>query len=271
MISDREQRMTEAADAPKPASTVLIVRDVREPSLGLEVLMVRRSAGMAFGASAWVFPGGKVASADADPAWDALSGGNYSHPARALRIAAAREVFEESGLLLAMRDGCEVSADESASLDPMRSAVEKDPAVFLDLVREAGMRLALDRLAPFAHWITPSFEPRRFDTHFFLVRAPEGQVVRHDGREAVDHSWVAPLDLIAKRKTGEAKLMFPTRLNLQMLARSANAADAEAAARARAVVTVEPRLEEREHGKVLVIPAEAGYGLTEEAIREVMG
>lgn len=263
--------MTEASDTPKLASTVLIVRDVQGPSPGLEVLMVRRSAGMAFGASAWVFPGGKVAPTDADPAWDALSGGNYSHQVRALRIAAAREVFEESGLLLATRDGREVGADESASFDAMRGVVEKDPAAFLNLVREAGMQLALDRLAPFAHWITPSFEPRRFDTHFFLVRAPEGQVVRHDGREAVDHSWVAPLDLIEKRKAGEAKLMFPTRLNLQMLARSGTAAQAEAAARARAVVTVEPRIEQREHGKVLVIPAEAGYGLTEEAMREVMG
>jgi 8-oxo-dGTP pyrophosphatase MutT (NUDIX family) len=259
--------MTEPSELPKPAATVLIVRDAP----GLEVLMVRRSAGMAFGASAWVFPGGKLAAADADPAWDDLSGGNYSHEARALRIAAAREVFEESGLLLATRDDRDLGADECASFDAMRSVVEKDPAEFLKLAREAGLRLALDRLVPFAHWITPSFEPRRFDTHFFLVRAPEGQVVKHDGREAVDHSWVAPLDLIEKRKTGEAKLMFPTRLNLQVLARSSTAAEAEAAARATTVVTVEPRVEQREHGKVLVIPAEAGYGLTEEAMREVMG
>jgi 8-oxo-dGTP pyrophosphatase MutT (NUDIX family) len=262
--------MTEAKDPPKPASTVLIVRDADGGS-GLEVLMVRRSAGMAFGASAWVFPGGKVAAVDADPAWDALSGGNYLHEARALRIAAAREVFEESGLLLATREGRGVSADECAGFDTMRGVVEKDPAEFIKLVREAGMHLTLDRLVPFAHWITPEFEPRRFDTHFFLVRAPEGQIVKHDGHEAVDHSWVAPLDLIEKRKTGEAKLMFPTRLNLQVLGRSASAAEAEAAALAKTMVTVEPRVEQREHGKVLVIPAEAGYGLTEEALREVMG
>jgi 8-oxo-dGTP pyrophosphatase MutT (NUDIX family) len=259
--------MNHPADAPKPAATVLIVRDAP----ALEVLMVRRSAGMAFGASAWVFPGGKVAAADADPAWDSLSGGNYSHEARALRIAAAREVFEESGLLLATRDGHSVSADECASFDAMRGVVEKEPAEFLKVVREAGLYLTLDRLVPFAHWITPSFEPRRFDTYFFLVRAPEGQVVKHDGREAVDHSWVAPLDLIEKRKRGEAKLMFPTRLNLQVLAQSASAAAAEAAALAKKVVTVEPQVEQRGDGKVLVIPAEAGYGLTEETLKEVMG
>ncbi len=259
--------MTPVNDMPKPAATVLIVRDAK----GLEVLMVRRSAGMAFGASAWVFPGGKVSPVDADPEWDALSGGNYSHEERAIRIAAAREVFEESGLLLATRNGAGVSADESAGLDGMRDVVEKEPAQFIRIVREAGMRLTLDRLVPFAHWITPSFEPRRFDTHFFLVRAPEGQIVKHDGREAVDHSWVAPLDLIEKRKAGEAKLMFPTRLNLQVLAQSATAAAAEAAALAKRVVTVEPRVEQREHGKVLVIPAEAGYGLTEEKLGEVSG
>ncbi len=259
--------MTAPADAPKPASTVLLVRDAP----GLEVLMVRRSAGMAFGASAWVFPGGKVAAADADPRWDDSSDGNYDHYERSLRIAAAREVFEESGLLLATRDGKALDADAFAGFDAMRASVEADPALFLKLVHEAGLRLVLDRLVPFAHWITPSFEPRRFDTHFFLVKAPADQVVRHDGREAVDHVWIAPQELLERRKRGEAKLMFPTRLNLEVLAKSTSAAQAEAAARAQKVVTVEPRVEEREDGKVLVIPAEAGYGLTEERMKEVMG
>lgn len=264
--------MSEGKEAPKPAATVLLVRDAPNPSgPGLEVLMVRRSAGMAFGASAWVFPGGKVAPADADPAWDDLSDGSYSHEERALRIAASREVFEESGLVLATRAGKALTAEDCAGLDELRGVVEKEPSEFLKLVRQNGLRLSLDRLAYFAHWITPAFEPRRFDTHFFLVTAPAGQIVRHDGREAVDHSWVAPLDVLEKRKRGEAKLMFPTRLNLQVLSQSKNAAEAEKATRARKVVTVSPRVEERESGKVLVIPAEAGYGITEERLSEVGG
>jgi 8-oxo-dGTP pyrophosphatase MutT (NUDIX family) len=226
---------------------------------------------MAFGASAWVFPGGKVAAADADPAWDDLSDGTYSHAERALRIAASREVFEESGLVLATRGGKPLTADDCAGLDELRTVVEADPAVFLKLVKDNGLRLSLDRLAGFAHWITPEFEPRRFDTHFFLVTAPAGQTARHDGREAVDHSWISPTAVLELRKRGEAKLMFPTRLNLQVLAQSKNAAEAEAAARAKKVVTVSPRLEQRDNGKVLVIPAEAGYGLTEESIKEVAG
>ena len=256
-----------ATDQPKPAATVLIVRDTPD----LEVLMVRRSAGMAFGASAWVFPGGKVAPADADPLWDDLSDGSYDHYQRSLRIAAAREVFEESGLLLARRNGNELDAEAFSTFDSLRADVEADPARFLSLIREAGLRLTLDRLVPFAHWITPSFEPRRFDTHFFLVRCPAAQIVRHDGREAVDHEWVSPDVLLARRREGQAKLMFPTRLNLEVLGRAASAADAEAQARSRSVVTVEPQVQDRADGKVLVIPAEAGYGLTEERMKEVMG
>lgn len=263
--------MTAPTDAPKPASTVLLVRDADAPARGLEVLMVRRSAGMAFGASAWVFPGGKVAEADSDTAWDAISGGSYDDYTRALRVAAAREVFEESGLLLATRGGATLNADACAAFDGERGRVEEDPGRFIGLVRDAGMRLSLDQLAPFAHWITPSFEPRRFDTHFFLVQAPPAQIARHDGREAVDHRWIAPADLLDMRTRGEAKLMFPTRLNLEVLATFASAADAETAARAKTVVTVEPRVEDRGDSKVLVIPAEAGYGLTEERMKNVMG
>lgn len=253
-------------EAPKPAATVLIVRD----SPTLEVLMVRRSAGMAFGASAWVFPGGKVAASDAEPAWAGLTSGDYQGVARALRVAAAREVFEESGLLLACDgDGAPCPGSLCDELQQLREPVEKDPAIFLDMIREAKLKLMLDRLAPHAHWITPSFEPRRFDTHFFLVSAPADQVARHDGREAVDHVWLDPLEVLERRERGEARLMFPTRLNLAQLARSKNAAEAEAASRARKVVTVEPQVIEREGRKYLKIPAEADYGLTEEPIDRV--
>ena len=263
--------MTSGNDLLKPASTVLLLRDAPNRQPSLEVLMVRRSASMAFGASAWVFPGGKVAASDADPTWDALSVGDYDLYQRSLRIAAAREVFEESGLLLATRNGRELDADEFAGFDALRGSVEADPSLLLKLVREAGLRLTLDRLLPFSHWITPTFEPRRFDTHFFLVQAPAYQIVRHDGREAVDHAWVAPQDLLDRRRRGEARLMFPTRLNLEVLARSQTVAAAIAAARAQPIVTVEPRVEEREGGQVLVIPVEAGYDLTEERMTEIMG
>jgi 8-oxo-dGTP pyrophosphatase MutT (NUDIX family) len=260
--------MADPKPAPLPAATVLLVRD----GAGLEVLMVRRSAGMAFGASAWVFPGGKIAAADADPAWDALSGGNYSHSERSIRIAAAREVFEESGLLLAVHvDGRPVSVADVERYGPRRAEVEADPTRFMALIREANLRLILDKLIPFAHWITPEFEPRRYDTHFFLVAAPAGQQARHDGREAVDHVWLPPQDLLQRRLRGEAKLMFPTRLNLEKLAKSSTAADAERAASAAKVVTVSPVVVERNGARVLQIPAEADYSVVEEPLDRIMG
>ena len=134
--------MSLEADQPKPASTVVLVRDSLETPQTLEVLMVRRSAGMAFGASAWVFPGGKVAASDADPAWDDLSDGTYEHYQRSLRIAAAREVFEESGLMLATRDGRELDANASAGFDAMRSAVEaaRCSLVITDAARRERLR-----------------------------------------------------------------------------------------------------------------------------------
>lgn len=260
--------MTEAPPHPKPAATVLLVRDAPQ----LEVLMVRRSSGMAFGASAWVFPGGKVAGADADEAWQEFSDGSYSAYERSLRIAAARETFEESGLLLAedRGDGRVPDAEVCARLGRFRPEVEADSSVFLRMVKEAGLRLTLDRLAPFAHWITPAFEPRRFDTHFFLAVAPELQVAHHDGREAIDHGWVSPAAVLEQRLKGETKLMFPTRLNLELLASAANVAEAERSARGRRIVTVEPELIDRDGQRILRIPAEAGYSLVEEAIERVM-
>ena len=253
---------------PKPAATVLVVRDA--PSL--EVLMVRRNAGLSFGGSAWVFPGGKVSEADFDPDWSALAPGVDGAMERALKVAAAREAFEEAGLLLAEDDaGSPAAASLCERLAGEREEVEADPALFLRLLREHRLRLSLGRFAPFAHWITPDFEPRRFDTHFFLVAAPADQKACHDGREAVDHSWVQPGDLLQKRLQGEARLMFPTRLNLEVLARSVSATAAEAAARARSVVTVEPLVIERDGMRWLRIPGEAGYGLTEERLDRVMG
>lgn len=254
------------------AATVLLVRDAPQGEKALEVLMVRRSSAVAFGADAWVFPGGKVAEADAEDAWETFVDGSFTRAERALRIAAARETFEESGLLLA-RDGSGrfVGAELCELLGPRRKDVEKTPRLFLELVREAGVKLALDRLVYFAHWITPSFEPRRFDTHFFLAAAPAEQIAAHDGWEAVEHGWAEPQELLQRRLDGKAKLMFPTRLNLEVLAAGGSAAAVEAAARAKTVVTVEPQVIERDGVRVLKIPAEAGYSVVEETMDRVMG
>jgi len=251
--------MTGTDDRPRPASTVILVRDAPD----LEVLMVRRHAAIAFGADAWVFPGGKVSAADAP--------GDIDDAEAAFRFAAARETFEETGLLLARRsDGGFATAEDCGALADWRPRVEADPALFPRMLGEAGLEAALDCLLPFAHWITPTFEPRRFDTRFYLAAAPHEQVARHDGREAVDHAWVAPQAILDQRSRGEARLMFPTRLNVELLAGCRRVEEAEALARARPAVPVLPLVSERDGRRWLTIPAEAGYSVVEETLDNVM-
>jgi hypothetical protein len=134
---------------------------------------------------------------------------------------------------------------------------------FLDLMRREALALALDRLVPFAHWITPVESPRRFETHFFLVAAPEGHAAVHDGREAVRSLWTTPHGLIAEAEAGRQVLVPATRLNLEMLGESRTVADAMAAARSRRIVSVTPVLSKAEGGMRISIPPEAGYRITE--------
>lgn len=236
------------AVVPRLAATVLLVRDGAN---GIEVLMVRRHAAMHF-ASALVFPGGLVDPGDRAPEWLAYSEGaaGMDADARALRIAACRETFEEVGVLLAEDGGA-------------RRPVPGD-AGFLDIVRDSGARLPLGALVPFAHWITPEDAPKRFDTHFFLCRAPHEAEAVSDGLETVGLEWAAPAALIARAAQGDTSIMFPTLLNLRRLGESASVDAALAAARRRPPFTVLPRLERRADGMVAVIPVEAGYGETEE-------
>ncbi len=126
------------------------------------------------------------------------------------------------------------------------------------MIRE-GFTPALDALVPFAHWITPDFVPKRFDTHFFLAVAPADQALVHDGREAVDSVWISPQEALAEHGR-RFKLLFPTHRNLWKLAAHRDAASALAAARATPVVTVQPEKVTVDGGPGLRIPAEAGYG-----------
>lgn len=233
---------------PRLAATILLVRD--DP---FEVLMVRRHEQQVF-SSALVFPGGTVDPADHSADWlDLIEGHAGLDPAqRALRIAGFRETFEETGLFLARGpDGGWVEAPGGPEVP------------FIELVRASGGRLVLSDLVHFGHWITPIQAPKRFDTHFYLCRAAAEHVAVCDGGEAVELEWARPTDILARAAAGERSILFPTRMNVRLLAESASADDALAAARARTVFTVLPRVEKRAGGTAVVIPAEAGYGETE--------
>ncbi len=249
---------------PRPASTVLLLRD--GPG-GIEVLMVTRNVASDFASGALVFPGGRVDAVDGEPAMLSRCGeAAGGHAAQmAFRVAAVRETFEEAHLLLARHAGGDrlLAAAEVDRLEADAAARLGRPAEFSELVAAGGIEIAADLLVPFAHWITPAGPPKRFDTHFFLAPAPADQVAAHDGREAVDTVWISPQQAIADSEARRVTLVFATRMNLAKLGRSRTVAEALAAARADAIVTVCPELVETPEGKILRIPAAAGYGITE--------
>lgn len=250
----------------RPAATILLVRD--DPTF--EVLMVKRHHQIDFASGALVFPGGKTHAGDHDPAWaEHVAGWDAVHPdERPLRIAAIREAFEEAGIIIAGdADGNPFCGDDRAGA--LREAVAKDEHPFIELVRELGVRLDLGALETFARWITPDMMPKRFDTWFYVVRATGEQLAVCDGWETVDAEWIAPGEALRLEAAGERTIIFPTRMNLKLLAEARSAEDALERARARTLVPVLPVVERREGGGVLVIPPDAGYGAVEEPLTSI--
>jgi hypothetical protein len=134
----------------------------------------------------------------------------------------------------------------------------------LDMVREERLRLACDRLVHYAHWITPVFMPKRFDTHFFLAEAPADQLAVHDGHESVDSVWTSVDRALEAEAKGERTIIFPTLVNLRKLGRSRTPGEAIAAARSKPVVTVLPHIEKDEEGvPMLTLPREADYDIVQ--------
>lgn len=247
---------------PRPAATILLLRD--EPAF--EVLMVKRHQQIDFASGALVFPGGKTDPEDGNSGWrdQAIGWEGFDPVQRELRVAAIREVFEEAGILLA-DDGAGEPFSEVC--DPaVRSAVDRKETSFLDVVRDLEAQLRLDALTVFARWITPAFMPKRFDTFFYAVTAPANQVAACDGHEAVDAEWIAPAEALQLADRGERTIIFPTRMNLKLLAEARSAADAVARAKERRLVTVLPELVERDGRRLLTIPADAGYGAVTEPV-----
>jgi 8-oxo-dGTP pyrophosphatase MutT (NUDIX family) len=247
---------------PRPAATVLILRD---GAAGIEVFMVVRHHEIDFASGALVFPGGKVDKPDAAGEWVELAPYAGAAPDRAFVVAAARETFEEAGLVLARRRGSAAllsSADAHRLVETYRAPLLAGETTFLDMVRKEELSLATDLMMPFAHWVTPERQPKRFDTHFLLVAAPVEQLGAHDGGESVEGFWIAPQQAIRDAEAGARTLVLPTQMNLLKLSRYANVAEAVAATRSGSIVTVMPRVERTATGRRLHIPAEAGYGVT---------
>ena len=257
--------MTPEAVTPRPASTILLLRDSAATMGEIEVFMMVRHYEIDFNAGALVFPGGSVDENDREIiASPELHSGGEGLDAGALsfRIAAIRETFEESGILLARPQGSKamVDAKRAAALEAAhRAALCEGKTIFSKVLSENGLLLALDELVPYAHWITPEGMPKRFDTWFFLAAAPPEQAGAHDGKESTDSIWLSPREAVAGGESGRFKLPFPTTRNLIRLGKQASVRAALDDSRGRPIVTVMPVMTKLNGGRQLRIPREAGY------------
>jgi 8-oxo-dGTP pyrophosphatase MutT (NUDIX family) len=254
--------MPAEAVVPRPASTILLLRD--GPDSEIEVFMMVRHYEIDFNSGALVFPGGSVDKGDQEIIQDPeLYGGGEGLDASALsfRIAAIRETFEESGILLARARGSKalIDARRAGEIEAVhRNALCEGKTTFRKVLTDSGILLALDELVPYAHWITPEGVPKRFDTWFFLAAAPE-QIGAHDGKESTDSIWLSPREALAGGESGRFKLPFPTTRNLIRLGKQPDVRAALDDAGVRSIVTVMPVVTKVNGGRQLRIPLEAGY------------
>jgi len=269
-LADIEAGRTVPA-VPRDAATVVILRTAADGA-GVETLMLRRTAAMKFAPGAYVFPGGSVDPADygAEVGWHGPSPAEFgarlgasAEVARALVCAAVRETFEESGVLLAGGPGSSPAVPAGPSWDEDRAALATGTLTLAELLSRRGLVLRADLLVPWARWVTPEGEPRRFDARFFAAALPGGQQAVGHEAEAEHVAWLRPAAAIDAARAGEISLLPPTAATLSHLA-SAVAAGAgldDILATRRAIEPVCPRLVLEDGQAWLVIPDGVGYPL----------
>lgn len=248
------------AARPIDAATVLVLREASR----LEVYCVQRHARSPFMGGAIVFPGGKVDANDAAVAATSARDGidprvnmlGAADPA-ALLVAAARELVEEACLLPA--------ATASAGAGRIRAALAAGTTFEAALAAE-GLTLELGGLAPFARWITPEAEPRRFDARFFMLPLPEGQEAIHDDHETTLGFWASPSAVLERFHAGDIQLAPPTTRSLEIIASAASIAEAMAIARAQDLRPVCPRFVPADP-PFLALPGDPAHEVAETIVR----
>ena len=243
---------------PIPAATLVLMR--RAAAGPPELLVMERTGHMAFAAGALVFPGGRIDAEDYE-----LAAGFAHHDDAAARIAAIRETIEETGIGPALRP-----TPIQAGIGRLRDGISSNRP-FAALLEEEGLDLDLAALTPFARWCPNFKEARRFDTLFFLAEAPpdaaEPTVAEH---EAVRVFWASAVDILAELDAGQAHAIFPTRRNLERLARFGSIEEARADAALHPVSKVTPWIEKRGGDRFLCIPEGIGYPVTSEPLETAM-
>ncbi|WP_371777565.1 NUDIX hydrolase [Streptomyces sp. NBC_01438] len=226
------------AATPRRAATVMLLRD---PAAGTgggpTVHMLRRRTSMAFAGGAYAYPGGGVDPRDDDrlvgwagPApesWARRLGVGTPAEAQAILCAAVRETYEEAGVLLAgPTEGTVVTDTTGADWEADREALVARELSFAEFLERRGLVLRSDLLGAWARWITPEFEPRRYDTWFFVAALPAGQRTRNASTEADRTVWIGPGEAADGYDRGELLMMPPTVSTLRGLRAHATAAQA---------------------------------------------
>lgn len=259
----------------KPAATVMLVRDA--DGGGIEVFMLRRTFTAAFASGMFVFPGGKVDAIDGIAEISEVCAGLSDEEASNLLqipsgglaywVAAVRECFEEAGVLLARFAGTGevIRFDDdaiAAEFQAERENIHDGSLALLELCRRENLVLTTDEIHYVSHWITPKGERRRFDTRFFVARAPAAQEPLHDDGETIESMWIRPEDAIRRWKEGDLMLMPPTVANIEFLLPHTSAdAVMTAAAKVGVPTTILPKLKVNSDGRVvgIAMPGDPDY------------
>ena len=248
------QRMRERAESvargetawtvpvPRDAATVCVLRDGAD---GLEVFLMRRTSSMAFAAGMHVYPGGAVEASDSHVPiagradLGVVAARTFSDDPRAMLVAAARETFEECGVLLAV-DATGTTAAVDADLEAERAALDAGGVTFASILERRGLVVDDAAIVPFAHWVTPEVEDRRYDTRFFMTAQPAGQQAAYIAGESDRSAWWRPADALAASADGRMAMLPPTVATLALLTSYADAASALAAAAAVEIAPILP-------------------------------
>ncbi len=246
--------MTEAPAI--PAATLVLVR---ERSGGQpELLMVERAEGMAFAGGALVFPGGRIDEADG------ALGAALGDPYGGARVAAIRETIEETAIAV----GLSPLPSSGETLELQRALIADQPLAHL--LERAGLSLDLDALIPLARWVPKFHATRRFDTMFFVGRAPDGDWQPQPAQgECTGAFWVTAEDVLERDRAGKARLIFPTRRNLERLARHDSFDAIVADARAHALTPITPWVEEIGGERYVTIAGDIGYPVVREKLDQL--
>jgi 8-oxo-dGTP pyrophosphatase MutT (NUDIX family) len=240
--------------------------------------MVQRNPRSEFVGGAFVFPGGAVDPSDADLARFVFEVGDEEASTRlgvdsgglAWLAAAARELYEEAGVLLAVdQSGVpidpEIDQDLAEDLAEKRARLNAKETTFSEILDSLGLLLDVRGLHFFSHWVTPPGQPRRYDTRFFLCRIPSTQRAVHEGKETTESVWISPGAALEAASKGEMTIIFPTLKNLERLASFGSVEELLGWASEYTPQVVRPRVKFEDGSIRILIPGDEGY----EEAREV--